>query len=211
MKKVIIPSVIAKTQRELDDIFAKIKNTARLLQLDIMDNIFVPNTSLDFDFWLPQSEYQFEAHLMIESPEKWIEKNWERVDTVIPHYEAVKNPERIIESLRSKKRKIGFALNPETDVDQIKDYLDEIDQVLIMTVHPGFYGSKFLSETLSKVRKLRELKPELDIEVDGGINAETIEEVAEAGANMFVSGSYLINSENIQERIDILRNKIKTD
>jgi ribulose-phosphate 3-epimerase len=211
MKKVIIPSVIAKTQRELDDIFSKIKDNARLLQLDIMDTIFVPNTSLDFDFWLPQGEYQFEAHLMIESPEKWIEKNWKKVDTIIAHYEAVKNPERIIESLRSKKRKIGFALNPETDVDQIKDYLDEIDQVLIMTVHPGFYGSKFLSETLVKVRKLRELKPELDIEVDGGINLETIEKVDEAGANMFVSGSYLINSENIQERIDILRNKINTD
>jgi len=211
MKKIIIPALIAKTQKELDDIFSKIKDSARLLQLDIMDNKFVPNTSLDFDFRLPQGKYHFEAHLMIENPEKWVDENWKKVDTIITHFETVKNTGRIIESVKNKGKKMAFALNPETDVEQIKDYLNKIDQMLIMTVHPGFYGSKFLPETMDKIRILRKSKPELDIEVDGGINPETIEVANEAGANMFVSGSFLIKSENVGERINILENKIGKD
>lgn len=208
MRKVIIPSVIAKTQQELDEILSKIKGHAQLLQLDIMDNKFVPNSSLDFDFKLPEKEYQFEAHLMIENPEKWIDENWNKVNTIIPHFESAKNPGRLIESVKNKEKRVALALNPETDVEQIKDYLDDLDQVLVMTVHPGFYGSKFLPETLDKIRKLRELQPELDIEVDGGIKLETIEAVYKAGANMFVSGSYLVNAENIRERMDILKDKV---
>lgn len=211
MKKVIIPAIIAKTQKELDGIFYKIKDSARLLQLDIMDSKFVPNNSLDFDFKLPQKKYKFEAHLMIENPEKWVDENWEKADTIIVHFESIKNPGKIIESVKRKKKKIAFALNPETDVEQIKKYLNDIDQVLIMTVHPGFYGSKFLPETLHKIRILRKLRPDLDIEVDGGIKPDTIEEVSKAGANMFVSGSFLINSTDIKQSIKILENKIKAD
>jgi ribulose-phosphate 3-epimerase len=145
---------------------------------------------------------------MIENPEEWVGEYWKKVDTIIAHFEAVKNPEGIIESIKKKDRRVAFALNPETDVGQIRDYLSQIDQVLVMTVHPGFYGSPFLPETMDKIRKLRELKPDLDIEVDGGITADTIEEVNKAGANMFVSGSYLIKSENIRERIEILESKV---
>lgn len=208
MKKVIIPALIAKTQEELDDILSRIKDFASLLQLDIMDNKFVPNSSLDFDFKIPQEKYNFEAHLMIENPEKWVEKHWEKVDTIIAHFEAVTNPETLIESVKAKKKRMAFALNPETDLGQIKKYLPEIDQILIMTVHPGFYGSKFLPETMDKIRRLRKLKPELDIEVDGGINPDTIEQVNEAGANMFVSGSYIVKANNILERINTLKKKI---
>lgn len=211
MKKVIIPAVIAKSQKELDGIFSKIKDSACLLQLDIMDSKFVPNSSLDFDFKLPQKKYKFEAHLMVEHPEKWVDENWEKVDIIIAHFESVKNPGKIIESVKKKEKKVAFALNPETDVEQIKKYLDDIDQVLIMTVHPGFYGSKFLPKTLNKVRWLRELRPDLNIEVDGGIKPGTIEEVSKAGANMFVSGSFIINSADIKESIKILENKIKAD
>ena len=208
MKKVIIPAVIAKSQKELDGIFSKIKDSACLLQLDIMDSKFVPNSSLDFDFQVSSENYHFEAHLMIENPENWIEKHWEKVDTIIAHFEAVKNPEKLIDSVKSKKKRMAFALNPETEVDQVENYLHDIDQILIMTVHPGFYGSKFLPEILDKIRRLRKSKPELDIEVDGGINPDTIEQVHVAGANMFVSGSYIVKADNILERINILKNKI---
>lgn len=211
MRKIIIPAVIAKTQKELDDIFSRIKDSAQLLQLDIMDGEFVPNNSLDFDFRLPEKKYLYEAHLMIDDPEKWVDENWERVDAVIAHFESVKNPERIIESVKTKGKKIAFALNPETDTDLILNYLDDIDQVLIMTVNPGFYGGKFLPEMSDKIRRLRKLRSDLDIEVDGGIKPDTIEEVCDAGANMFVSGSYLVNSDDVKERIRILEQKIKTD
>lgn len=211
MRKIIIPAVIAKTQGELDDIFSRIKDSAQLLQLDIMDGKFVPNNSLDFDFRLPEKKYLYEAHLMIDDPERWVDENWEKVDTVIAHFESVKNPERIIEYVKTKGKKIAFALNPETGPDLILNYLDDIDQVLIMTVNPGFYGSKFLPEMSDKIRRLRKLQPGMDIEVDGGIKPDTIEEVYDAGANMFVSGSYLINSDDVKERIRILEEIIKTD
>jgi len=211
MKKIIIPAVIADSQEKLDEIFSKIMDAAKLLQLDVMDGKFVPNNSLDFDFRLPEKKYKFEAHLMVESPEKWVERNWKKVDTLIAHFESVKNPRELIDSVRNKGKKIALALNPETDTDQIKDYVYDIDQVLIMTVNPGFYGSPFLPETLDKVAKLRKARPDLDIEVDGGIKPDTIGQADKAGANMFVSGSYLIRSDSVQERMDILMSKVAAD
>jgi len=211
VRKVIIPAIIAKSQKDLDSILNKISEHASLLQLDIMDGRFVPNSSLDFDFVLPEKKYHFEAHLMIENPEKWVDRHWRKVDTIIAHFEAVKDPVEIIDSVKKRERRVAFALNPETDVDKIEEYLKDIDQVLIMTVHPGFYGSPFLPETMDKIRRLRKLNPELDIEVDGGIKPETIEMVNEAGANLFVSGSYLIRSDNIQERIQTLKRKVETE
>jgi len=210
MRKIIIPAVIAKTQKELDSIFNKIGNRASLLQLDVMDGKFVPNNSLDFDFKVPAERYEFEAHLMIEDPVEWVDRNQAKVETIIAHFEAVTNPRKLIESIKSKQKRAAFALNPETEIDSIQEYLPELDQILVMTVHPGFYGSPFLSEMMDKIRTLRELRPDLDIEVDGGIKPDTIEMVDEAGANMFVSGSYLIRSDDIRERINTLKNKIRT-
>ncbi len=210
MRKIIIPAIIAKTQEELNSILDKISGHASLLQLDIMDGRFVPNQSLDFDFSLPKNQYHFEAHLMIKNPEKWVEENWKKADTIIAHFEAVRNPSDFIMSIKKNGKRAAFALNPETDIEQIEDYLMDIDQVLIMTVHPGFYGSKFLPETLEKIRSLREKRPDLDIEVDGGIRPDTIGKVNEAGANMFVSGSYLIRSDDIQERIQALWRKVES-
>jgi ribulose-phosphate 3-epimerase len=111
--------------------------------------------------------------------------------------------------IKNLGKKSALALNPETEIEQISDYLDSLDQVLVMTVHPGFYGSPFLPEVMGKIEKLRQMKPELDIEVDGGIRPETIELVDEAGANLFVSGSYLIKSDNILDRINILHKMIQ--
>jgi len=209
MRKIIIPAVIATTQKELDDILNKIGTRAALLQLDVMDGKFVPNNSLDFDFRVPSKKFTYEAHLMIENPGEWIDQHHEKIETIIAHFEAVTDPQTLIESIKSRQKRAAFALNPETEIDSIRDYLTELDQVLIMTVHPGFYGSPFLLEMMDKIRTLRNLRPELDIEVDGGIKPDTIEMVDEAGANMFVSGSYLIRSDDIQERMNILKSKIK--
>ncbi len=211
MKKIIIPSIIAKSQGELDEILFKIAGNATLLQLDIMDGRFVPNHSLDFDFKLPEREYCFEAHLMIQKPEEWIEKEHEAIEVIIPHFEALRSPEKIIQKAKERKKKIGFALNPETELEGIEHYLQALDQVLVMTVKPGFYGSPFLPETLEKVRKLRMLRPELEIEVDGGINPRTIALAEEAGANKFVCGSFLIQSENLKERMALLKKIIRQD
>jgi len=203
MRKIIVPAVIAKNQEELDAIFQKISDTVTLVQLDVMDGNFVPNHSLDFDFEL-EGKYEYEAHLMVEDADSWIEAHGKKVDAIIAHFEAIPAPEKTIGIVKRKGKKAALALNPGTEIEQVMDYLDDLDQILIMTVHPGFYGSAFLPEVMGKITKLRRLKPEMDIEVDGGIKPDTIELVDEAGANMFVSGSYLVKSDNMKERIDLL-------
>jgi ribulose-phosphate 3-epimerase len=208
MDKKIIPAIIAKNQDELNDKLSKVENYFDLVQLDIMDNKFVPNTSLFFDFSLPDMNCKFEAHLMVKDPADWIKKNVNKVDTILVHFESDYNIEKIIEIVKKQGKKLGFVLNPETKVDKISSFIDELDQVLIMTVNPGFYGSPFLPEMLNKIKELRNLKTNLDIEVDGGITDKTIGLVDSAGANMFVSGSYIVKAENIVEAIDNLKKNI---
>lgn len=204
----IIPSVIAKSQPEMEEKINKVKDLVDYIQLDIMDGVFVPNESLNFDFKLPKIDSEFEAHLLIENPDGWVKRNWEKVDVILVPIESCKNPKEIINFLKGK-RQVGLSLNPETPLERIKDYLDEIDEVVILTVNPGFYGKKFLPEVLEKVKELRKLKPKLNIEVDGGINPETIKEAFEAGANFLISGSYIMNSQNPKEAINNLWQALK--
>ena len=207
MKKFVIPAIIAKNQEELDLGIKKVQNFSKIIQLDFMDGVFVPNHSIDFDFKIPKIDCFFEAHLMLKNPLDWIVKNFSKVDMILTHYEALSNPQKVIDFVRNEGKKIGFVLNPETSVDELFDYLDQLDQILIMTVNPGFYGSPFLPEIVNKISELREIAPKLDIEVDGGITDKTIDIVDEAGANMFVSGSYILKSKNIKQAFDRL-NKI---
>ena len=198
MRKEVVPSIIARTQEELDYRLDKV-DFSSIIHLDVMDAKFVDNSSLDFDFNLFKIDHIFEAHLMVEKPEEWIEKNWNKVDCFLVHIESCKDPMKLINIVREKGKRIGFVLNPETSVDNIADFLGEIDQLLVMTVNPGSYGSRFLPEVLHKVKQLRALKSDLDIEVDGGINDKTIEEVLNSGANLFVSGSHLMNADDSEK------------
>ncbi len=199
----IVPAVIAKDQRELNSILRRIPANVSLVQLDVMDGKFVPNRSLDFEFELDE-KYSYEAHLMVKSPDSWIKTHGKRIDTIIAHYEATTNPEKTIKKIKNMGKKAALALNPGTGIEQVMDYLDDLDQILIMTVHPGSYGSPFLPEVMDKITKIRQLKPELDVEVDGGIKPETIAMPNRAGANMFVSGSYLVKADHMEERVGLL-------
>jgi ribulose-phosphate 3-epimerase len=205
MNKYVIPAIIAKNQDELNSRIDLVKNYVKIIQLDFMDGIFVPNRSIDFNFELPDVDCCYEAHLMVKNPLKWIVKNHSKVDTILTHYETLINPQKVIDNVRNEGKKIGFVINPETSIDEIIDYLDQLDQVLIMTVDPGFYGSPFLPEVVKKISELREIAPFLNIEVDGGITNKTIEIVDEAGANMFVSGSYIVQSDNVEKSIQSLK------
>ena len=207
MDKFVIPAIIAKNQKELDIGINKVKDFVKIIQLDFMDGVFVPNKSIDFNFKIPDADCSFEAHLMVKNPLEWIVKHHSKIDTILTHYETLMNPQKIIDNVRNEGKKIGFVLNPETPLENIIDYIDQLDQVLIMTVNPGFYGSPFLPEVVNKISDLREIAPTLNIEVDGGITNKTIELIDEAGANMFVSGSYIVKSANVKKAIDSL-NKI---
>ena len=205
----VIPAVIAKTQEELDGILEKVNDHAEIIQLDIMDNKFVPNTSLFFDFTLPKSQCKYEAHLMVSEPKEWLEKHIDKIDTILVHHESNYEPREIIKYVKKQGKKMGLVLNPETPISEIKEYLDDIDQVLIMTVTPGFYGSPFLEEMMEKITELRSLKQDLDIEVDGGITDKTIRLTHDAGANMFVSGSYIVKSDDVRQAMDSLMDLIQ--
>ena len=209
MKKIVVPAVIAKSQEELEGILDKIGDSAGLIQLDIMDGKFVPNHSLDFGFRLPQEKHTYEAHLMVNDPDAWIESFGSQVDTIIAHFESPATTPNTIRLIKKMGKKASLALNPETEIENAADYLDNLDQVLIMTVNPGFYGSPFLPEVMGKITTLRKMRPDLDIEVDGGITPETIEMVDKAGANLFVSGSFLVKSDNLHERMNILYGMIE--
>lgn len=204
MKNKVIPAIIATTQQELETRINKVKDYFSTLQLDVMDGKFVPTHSIDFDFKLPKTNCKYEAHLMISNPEEWIEKNNKLADTILVHIESTNEPEKIIRLVKTKGKKIGFVLNPETSIEKIKSYLNKIDEVLIMAVNPGFYGSPFLPETLNKVKELRKLKPNMEIEVDGGISPDTINQVYKAGANLFICGSYLQKSDDVKKAIEEL-------
>jgi len=211
MKKIIVPSLIAKSQKELNKRFNKVKNYSEIFHLDVMDGKFVKNKSLFFDFVLPKKRFKYEAHLMINNPEGWIKENWKKSDLIIFHIESLKSEAKvkeIIKLIRSKRKKVGIAINPKTKVKKIIPYLNLIDMILVMTVNPGKYGSKFLQNTLKKVKEIRKLKPKLDIEVDGGINNQTISKAVRVGATSFVSGTYIQKSRNIKKDIGKLKNEI---
>lgn len=206
MKK-IISSIIAKNQKELNERFEKVKSLKNF-QLDVMDGKFVKNKSLMFDFKLPGTKGYYEAHLMVKNPEAWIKKHYKKVNMIIVHIESFEDDneiKNIIKLIKSKNKKVGIAINPPTKIDALAPFLNSIDLVLIMTVTPGKYGSKFVSSTLKKIKQLRKIKRNINIEVDGHIDDKTIIRVFKAGANMFVSGSYLQKSKNIKKSVAKLK------
>ena len=205
MEPQIVPSIIAEDQAELDRMLDRLMGKATRIMLDIMDGEFVDNTSLDFDLQLPRGEFEFEAHLMTVRPLEWIEKYGDRVHYAILQVETLNDVEGAIHTVRGRGLKVFLALNPETPLDSIMEYLDALDGVLILTVHPGSFCVEFLPEVLAKVRKLRQLRPDLPIEVDGCMNPDHIELASRAGANIFDSGSYVTKSDDIEKSIEKLR------
>lgn len=197
--KTIIPAIIAKNQREFDERFERVK-FAGLIHLDIMDGKFVTNQSLNFQLALPRKKYQL--HLMVDNPIsmiKWVSKF---ATTVIFHIETCKDDDEIrnvIKLIKTKKKKVGIAINPKTKINEIKDYLKSVDLVLIMTVNPGKYGAKFLPSALKKIKELRKLSKRVKIGLDGGIDYKTI--IKGKLADFFVSGSYLQNTNNSKEAV----------
>jgi ribulose-phosphate 3-epimerase len=148
---------------------------------------------------------------MIKDPDKWINNHASKIDTILIHFESINDPITIINEVKEKNKKVGFVLNPETSVTKIENYLNYLDQVLIMTVNPGFYGSPFLPEMIDKISDLRKIKPDLNIEVDGGVVPDTIGLVDRAGANMFVSGSYIVKSKDVSKAIINLKKIVEQE
>ena len=194
---------MAKNQKELDILLKKLKGSSTHLHLDIADGKFVPSKSLWFKFRLSK-KFKYNAHLMIKNPERWIKKHGKRMNLVIPQFEEVKDLDRYVFS----GRKIAFAINPETKIKKLKPYLWKISYILLLTVHPGYYGSRYLSSPLRKIREIKKINPKVKIIVDGGMNPKTIRQAARYGADYFVSGSYVTKSKNPKKAVQRLDNAL---
>lgn len=176
---------------------------ADYIHFDVMDGMFVPSIS----FGMPVlqavrgvTKKKLDVHLMIENPERYI-SDFARfgADLVTVHYETLSNPGNAIQMIHALGMEAGMAITPGTSIDKLVPYLDQLDMVLIMTVQPGFGGQKYLEKCTDKVRMIRKIADnmglELDIEVDGGITMDTIDNVLEAGANVIVAGSAIFKND----------------
>ena len=209
----ILPSLLAADFGRLaDEIRRAEASGAEALHLDIMDAHFVPNLSFGPDVVRLAAEtapnFTRNVHLMMSRPDLYLEKFAEAgAQTIQVHVEADCDPHRELKRIRALGLKAAIALNPETPVEILAPYLHEIDEALVMTVHPGYGGQKFIADCLPKVTWLRERRPGLDIMVDGGVNAETAVLAAKAGANQFVAGSYLFKQADMKAAVDDLRER----
>ncbi|MCD8083091.1 MAG: ribulose-phosphate 3-epimerase [Clostridiales bacterium] len=195
---VIAPSILSADFKNLGkDVETVAEAGAKYLHIDVMDGMFVPSISFGMPVIKsirPASDIIFDVHMMVEEPGRYVE-DMKKVgaDILTVHQEACCHLDRTLNQIKSLGMKAGVALNPATPVETLEWVLDSVDMVLIMTVNPGFGGQKFIPYTLEKIRKLRGILEarglDVDIEVDGGISAGNVSEVAKAGANVFVAGS----------------------
>lgn len=214
MNTTVSASVLSADFCNLSNEIKKIENAGiEMIHYDVMDGVFVPNIS----FGIPVlsdikkcTSLVFDVHLMIIEPSKYIEDFAKAgADIITFHYESNCNIDKTINTIHSCGLKAGISIKPATDIDVIIPYLDKVDMILIMTVEPGFGGQGFMENMLPKIKKLRSIINEKNlnvaIEVDGGINAQTSRKVIQAGADTLVAGSYLFGANDMKKAADSLR------
>ena len=206
MKKIkISPSILSADFSQLGSEIKRLEEGgADMIHVDVMDGHFVPNITIGPDVISKLRKYTslpFDVHLMISPVHKYIKDYADAgADIITIHPEATESLEDSIKEIRNYKKKVGVSLNPDTKLEVIEKNLDKIDLVLIMSVHPGFGGQKFISNVLKKIKDLSNIKKErkldFDIEVDGGINFSNSKDVINAGANILVSGTTVFRENN---------------
>ncbi len=217
MKKIqISPSILSADFSQLgNEIKRLIDAGADMVHVDVMDGHFVPNLTIGppvIKALKKNSSIPFDVHLMISPVHKYIEAFANAgADIITIHPEATEDLQNSINKIKELKKKVGISLNPETKIDVVKKFLNQIDLILIMSVNPGFGGQKFMPEVLKKIKDLVDIQKKeginFDIEIDGGINFENSKLAIEAGANILVSGTTIFKSNdgNIKKNIDLLR------
>ena len=203
---IVAPSILSADFLHLGEAIQMVEESeAEWVHCDIMDGHFVPNISYGIPIVKavrPATKKVVDCHLMIEHPELYVEAFAAAgADMITVHQEACVHLDRQLAQIHDLGCKAGVALNPATPVETLVDILHAVDMVLIMSVNPGFGGQKFIPRALDKVRRLRALAPDLLIQVDGGVNAETGAELVAAGADVLVAGSYVFGAEEPREAI----------
>jgi ribulose-phosphate 3-epimerase len=194
----IAPSILAADFSRLGELVQQTEQAgADRIHVDVMDGHFVPNLSMGsvvVKGLRPVTKLPLEVHLMVTNPARFVD-GFVRAgaDTIIFHLEVEPNPQELIADLRSRGKKVGLAFNPDMPVDRLSPFLADIDIVILMSVFPGFGGQAFIPESYERIRQLRaliqNLNPKCDLEVDGGVDATTIQNCVKAGANVLVAGT----------------------
>jgi ribulose-phosphate 3-epimerase len=217
MKKIqISPSILSADFSQLGNEIKRLEEGgADMIHMDVMDGHFVPNLTMGPPIIKSLRQYTnlpFDVHLMISPVHKYIKDYADAgADIITIHPEATEDLKESIYHIKNLNKKVGVSLNPKTKIDLITDLLNEIDLVLIMSVNPGFGGQKFIPEVLDKIKELKKIKNQkniqFDIEIDGGINFDNNKLAIKAGANILVSGTTIFknNNGNIKKNIDLLK------
>ena len=211
----ISPSALACDLTKMGEELCEIKKAgADMIHLDVMDGVFVPNSSFGLavlEALRKKSDMFFDVHLMIDKPEKYIERYITEcgADLITFHLEATEIPDECLEMIKKHGKRAAVSIKPKTPIEAVYPYLDRCDMILIMTVEPGFGGQSFMPDMLGKVKALRaEIERrglDIDIQVDGGINAETSKLAVAAGANVLVAGSAVFKASDRRAAIEALR------
>ncbi len=204
----VIPGILEKEWTRIEERLNLLLGLVGTVQIDIADNTLVPNeTLLDFTKFMPYADkFTLEAHLMVANPAKYIrplaDVGFKRL---IAHVES-QDPREFLKRAEYENVEVGLALDGGTEIDQIEPFLEEIDMILIMTIEAGFSGQAFMVETVEKIKTIHQNFPDLPIEVDGGINADTAKVVTDVGATRLVSTSFLFKDQaNIAANIEQLK------
>ena len=217
MKKIqISPSILSADFSQLGNEIKRLEDAgADMIHVDVMDGHFVPNITIGPEVikkLRPFTKKTFDVHLMISPVDKYIEEFAKAgADIITFHPEATKNTSDTINLIKKQKKKVGISLKPKSSIDLIKDHLNKIDLVLIMSVEPGFGGQKFMPEVIDKLKNIKKIiaekKLNIDLEIDGGINFQNCKLAKDAGANVLVSGSTVFkeNSGDLKKNISLLR------
>ena len=204
-----ISTSILSSNNRVDSIKKLNDTNCNYIHIDVMDNKFVPNYQFpieEINKLIPLSTKKIDIHLMVEDPLTYINKiNNSNIEYITIHYEINDNIDNILQTIKNKGYKVGLAIKPKTKIDEVKEYLNKIDMLLIMSVEPGYGGQSFIPNTLNNINELKQLNKDLTVEVDGGINDKTIKQIYDI-SDIAVVGSYIINQIDYNKAINNLKN-----